>query len=58
MKVKFDKETQRWFEKNPAQQTTVRMCEKCGLFFKPSLGHKCKMEGVAKIATTTEEVEE
>ncbi|MCR5835988.1 MAG: hypothetical protein K6G88_05755 [Lachnospiraceae bacterium] len=44
MKVKYDKETQRWFEKNLAQQTTVMKCEKCGLFFKPSLGHKCKIE--------------
>lgn len=24
------------------QQTTVCQCEKCGLFYKPSLGHKCK----------------
>lgn len=42
MKVKYDEETQRWLKKNPAQQTTVMICEKCGLFFKPSLGHKCK----------------
>lgn len=39
--VKFDKETQRWLEKNLAQQTTVMKCEKCGLLFKPSLGHNC-----------------
>jgi len=42
MKVKFDKETQKWLEKNLAQQTTVMKCEKCGLLFKPSLGHKCR----------------
>lgn len=44
MKVKFDKETQSWLEKNLTQQTTVMKCEKCGLFFKPSLGHKCRKD--------------
>lgn len=44
MKVKCDQETQRWLDKNIAQQTTVMKCEKCGLFFKPSLGHKCRKD--------------
>lgn len=42
MTIKYDSETQKWFDKQlPNQQTTVVMCEKCGLFYKPSLGHKC-----------------
>ncbi len=40
----FDKETQRWFEKHLRVETTLARCEKCGLFFKPELGHKCKMD--------------
>ena len=43
-KIKFDKQTKKWFAKNFLGQTTVMKCEKCGLFFKPSLGHKCKGE--------------
>lgn len=40
----LDKETRKWFRKHPDAQTTVRKCEKCGLFYKSSLGHKCKVE--------------
>ena len=40
--AEFDKETIKWFRKHPEKQTTLRMCEKCGKFYKPSLGHKCK----------------
>ena len=43
-KIKFDKQTKKWFAKNFSGQATVMKCEKCGLFFKPSLGHKCKGE--------------
>ena len=43
-KVKLDKETKKWFEKNPNADTTVWKCGKCGLWFKPTLGHKCKCE--------------
>lgn len=43
MKVKFDRQTKKWFEKRTfLQETTVCKCEKCGLYYKPSLGHKCK----------------
>lgn len=46
MKVNFDEETQKWFNKQQCNgittQTTVELCDKCGLFYKPSLGHKCK----------------
>lgn len=44
MKVKFDKETSKWFGKHIGQQITVCKCEKCDLFYKPSLGHKCKIK--------------
>lgn len=43
-KIKYDEQTKKWFAKNFFNQTTVMKCEKCGLFFKPSLGHKCKKE--------------
>ena len=40
--VKYDKATKDWFSNHIGQQTTVCKYEKCGLFYKPSLGHKCK----------------
>lgn len=44
-RVTFDAETRKWFKSNPFAQTTVMRCECCGLYFKPSLGHKCKKKG-------------
>lgn len=44
MKVKYDRQTKAWFWSHKNQQTTVCMCDKCGLFYKPSLGHKCKVK--------------
>lgn len=38
----YDSKTDIWMKKHPEAQTTVCKCEKCGLFYKPSLGHKCK----------------
>lgn len=38
----YDRATKAWFSSHICQQTTVCRCEKCGLFYKPSLGHKCK----------------
>ena len=40
-KVDFDSETKKWFETHPTYRTTVSRCNKCGLYFKPSLGHVC-----------------
>ena len=41
--VEYDKETQKWFNMHRIDtQTTVCRCDKCGLYYKPSLGHKCK----------------
>ena len=40
--IKYDNETKKWFEKRIGQQTTVCRCNECGLFYKHSLGHKCK----------------
>lgn len=42
MRLKYDKATKTWFNSHIGQQTTVCRCEKCGLFYKPSLEHKCK----------------
>ena len=47
-KVEFDRATKGWFRHNPGAQTTVMKCERCGLYFKPSLGHAakdCKLKG-------------
>lgn len=41
MKIKYDKKTSEWFRKHVGTETTVCQCDKCGLFYKPSLGHKC-----------------
>ena len=41
LKINYDKDTKKWLDNHIGQQTTVRMCDKCGLFYKPSLGHKC-----------------
>ena len=40
--IKYDSATEKWFKKNIGHQTTVVCCDKCGLFYKPILGHKCK----------------
>lgn len=40
-KVNYDREAKKWINKHIGCQTTVCMCDKCGLFYKPSLGHKC-----------------
>jgi hypothetical protein len=40
----FDEKTRVWFEQHLGAQTTLARCEKCGLFFKPELGHKCKKD--------------
>ena len=44
-RARFDEATRKWFKSNPFAQTTVMRCEKCGLYFKPCLGHKCKLKG-------------
>lgn len=38
----YDDATTEWFKKNPDAQTTVMSCDRCGLYYKPILGHKCK----------------
>lgn len=46
-RARFDPETRKWFKQHPFNQTTVMRCERCGLYYKPSLGHKdshCKFK--------------
>jgi len=43
-RVKFDPKTKAWFDRNHLSETTVMKCEKCGRYYKPVLGHKCRME--------------
>lgn len=40
-----DPRTKRWFRERWSVETTLVKCEACGLYYKPSLGHKCKMDG-------------
>jgi hypothetical protein len=47
--VKYDEATRKWFSKRPDAQTTVMCCEKCGLWYKPMLGHKCKVKGESNV---------
>ena len=42
--IHMDKATNEWFIKHPDARTTVTQCEKCGLWYKPDLGHKCEVE--------------
>ena len=49
--IKYDSATQKWFDNLPIVdrftiQTTVMQCEKCGLYYKPSLDHTCKKRKV------------
>lgn len=42
MRVKYDAATKKWFRKNMDKQTTVIQCERCGLFYRSLLDHRCK----------------
>lgn len=42
MCVRYDWATFDWMIQHPGQETTVCRCEVCGVYYKPSLGHKCK----------------
>lgn len=44
-KIQCDKATDEWFKQHPGARTTVAPCDKCGLWYKPSLGHKCEVKG-------------
>lgn len=50
----YDKTTEEWFSKRPGQESTVEQCDQCGLYYKPSLGHKCKVKAGEKIMTVEE----
>ena len=43
--VKVDNRTKKWCREHIGSQTTMVQCKKCGLHYKPSLGHKCKKGG-------------
>lgn len=49
-KIKFDGDTSRWMLFHRQRGTTVIRCERCGLFYKPSLGHRCKKDIAEEIA--------
>ena len=47
-RVDCDPRTADWIDRHVGVQTTLAKCEKCGLYYKPTLGHKCKMDGGAE----------
>lgn len=42
--IGYDERTREWFRKNIDSETTVIRCEKCRLFYKPSIGHECQQK--------------
>lgn len=38
----YDSRTEKWFRSHPGMETTVMRCDKCGLHYKPILGHACR----------------
>lgn len=52
----YDKATEEWFSKRPGQESTVEQCDQCGLYYKPSLGHKCKVKAGEKAMTIEEAI--
>lgn len=48
MKINCDKKTLSWLNNHMGAQTTLVMCEECGLFYKPSFGHDCQKEAKLK----------
>lgn len=44
VRIRFDKKTKEWFRHNIMAETTVVQCEKCGLYYKPILGHGCRVQ--------------
>lgn len=54
----YDSKLQDWLNKHPSAQTTVVKCEKCGLFYKQTLGHECKCKETIKDCHIDERAEE
>lgn len=50
IRVRYDYATEKWFKAHPDVCSTVMRCKDCGLFYKPSLGHKCKVRKAVKHA--------
>lgn len=46
-RVDCDPRTAAWIDQHVGVQTTMVKCKKCGLYYKASLGHKCKHDGGA-----------
>lgn len=42
--IRYDTATGKWMREHLGVETTVVQCAGCGLFYKPELGHKCKLE--------------
>lgn len=41
-KIHLDPETAAWCMRTDAEEINLTYCYKCGMYYKPELGHKCK----------------
>lgn len=41
-RIKLDPTTLQWMITTLTAETTLVCCDRCGLYYKSSLGHKCK----------------
>ena len=45
--IRWDARAKKWWKEHRGIQTTMCKCEKCGLYYKPQLGHECEKDGGA-----------
>ena len=41
--IRFDDKTEAWMNEHPWTETTVARCIRCGEYYKPNLGHICRV---------------
>lgn len=39
-----DPNTAAWIDQHVGESTTLFKCKRCGIYYKPSLGHNCKKD--------------
>ena len=40
--IRVDPQTWEWLNKHPHTESTIKLCQRCGSHYMPSLGHTCK----------------
>ena len=53
-RVRLDDVTGKWAKAHPDHVFTARQCKDCGLFYKPSLGHRCEKETDSRLSKETD----